>query len=299
VGPVGREFLVSMESRDEDFELGVGLSLRRESDSLSVLFSYNPRRRDGDFRDRVVLALNEFGMEGAAEAARLAFKSLPAQDCSTIFGLEWQRGKALPSGTLYFEELGQLSESIVLKATREFQALVGVEWPIEWGTWGTPYILALDLEHSGASALKLYRSGPRLEGGDVCREVSVLESVEQRLAGQLWGDALQLPWPDESSGLMLQQRYVPGRAAGGKKVYRTFPYQAPGLSLAVADQLIRSVAEQFGGRRSLAVLSALTPALGADRRALFPTSVGVSFDPETGSARYGTAYWEILRPGRS
>jgi hypothetical protein len=152
--------------------------------------------------------------------------------------------------------------------------------------------------HPGASALKLYRRVPCSAASGVRAELGAAERTEQRLIGLLCGDPASGSWPPESDGFMVQQRYT-AAGSGPTKVYRTFPYQTPGLALDPADKLVHSVAEEFGGRRSLAALEALGPALGGTERALYPTSVGVSFDPELGCGRYGTAYWEILRPGRA
>ena len=88
---------------------------------------------------------------------------MPEAACSTVFGLQW--GQEL-TATLYLEEVDALGAQLS-PASAALAQLAGAEADA-WPALGTPYILALDLGPTGATAFKRYRlsadtSGVRAE----------------------------------------------------------------------------------------------------------------------------------------
>ena len=141
--PGATSFFDAVARPHEDYELGIAAG-------RGTLVSYNPRTRQGDFRERVLHALRQAQLPtGPVEQV---FASLGPQDCSTVLGLEWMDEGV--QATVYVEEL----ERFLPHPLAWLREHVG-EVP---GSSGAPYILAVDLPSGAWKVYFLHHQAPGL-----------------------------------------------------------------------------------------------------------------------------------------
>jgi len=252
----------------DPYELGFALAMGEGG--TSALLSYNPRRRGGGARQRMLLALAAQDLPLAP--ARAAFAWLPEVRASTVLGLEWRRQGV--DATLYLEELSSGFDAAgVQRQTARVAEALGLPVP-DWGAdGGDPYILAVDLTRSGVTALKTYRQAA---------------TVPEDLAA-LFDDA------EPANGWILQRRHPAGAGAVGDavadgstrplKVYKTFAYEAGGGGAGAAAEA-RAALARFGDQ---GIVGPVTDLLAGCR----VTSIGLRLGAV--GVVSATAYWCLER----
>ena len=143
--PGAAAFFRALAREDEPYELG----LAHTEPGDSWLVSYNPRRRDSDFRQRALRALGAQGLP--VEVVEELFSRLKPEQCSTVVGLELSPGQR--SATVYVEELDRfgLDHDFI----NDLSGLIPT-------TGGQPYILAVDLPSLRWKAYGLHERAPGL-----------------------------------------------------------------------------------------------------------------------------------------